>query len=32
MMNFNFRLERVLNYKETVEDYKKGEYGAAQKS
>ena len=31
MMNFNFRLERVLNYKETVEDYKKGEYGAAQK-
>ena len=31
MMNFNFRLEKVLNYKETVEDYKKGKYGTAQK-
>lgn len=30
MMNFNFRLEKVLNYKETVEDYKKGQYGTAQ--
>jgi flagellar FliJ protein len=30
-MNFNFRLEKVLNYKETIEDYKKGKYGTAQK-
>lgn len=31
MTNFNFRLERVLNFKETVEVLKKAEYGTAQK-
>ncbi len=31
MMNFNFKLERVLNYKETVEGYKKSKYGNVQK-
>jgi flagellar FliJ protein len=31
MMNFNFRLEKVLNYKETIEDYKKGKYGTVQR-
>ncbi|NLJ99585.1 MAG: flagellar export protein FliJ [Tissierellia bacterium] len=31
MTNFNFRLEKVLDYKKTVEDYKKGEYGTAKK-
>ena len=31
MMNFNFRLERVLNFKETVEELKKAEYGSAQR-
>lgn len=31
MMNFNFRLEKVLNYKGTVEDYKKGKYGTVQR-
>jgi flagellar FliJ protein len=30
MANFNFRLERVLNYKETVEGYKKSQYGVVQ--
>ncbi|MCF6460546.1 flagellar export protein FliJ [Clostridium sp. Cult3] len=30
MVNFNFRLERVLNYKKTVEDYKKSQYGMVQ--
>lgn len=27
MMGYNFKLERVLNYKETVENFKKAEYG-----
>lgn len=27
-MKFNFRLERVLNYKKTVEDLKKNQYGS----
>ena len=27
MMGYNFRLEKVLNYKETIEDFKKAEYG-----
>lgn len=27
MMGYNFRLEKVLNYKETVEGFKKTEYG-----
>ncbi|QQY80736.1 flagellar FliJ protein [Keratinibaculum paraultunense] len=31
MANFNFRFERVLNYKKTIEDYKKSQYGVAQK-
>ena len=31
MMNFNFRLERVLNFKETVEELKKAEYGSTQR-
>ncbi len=31
MMNFNFRLERVLNFKDTVEELKKAEYGNAQR-
>lgn len=30
MMNFNFRLERVLNFKENVEELKKAEYGIIQ--
>lgn len=30
MMNFNFRLEKVLNYKKTMEDYKKSQYGTVQ--
>ena len=30
MLNFNFRLEKVLNYKETVEGYKKTQYGTVQ--
>lgn len=29
MANFNFRLEKVLDYKKTMENYKKGEYGTA---
>lgn len=29
MMNFNFRLERVLNFKENMEEIKKAEYGSA---
>jgi flagellar FliJ protein len=29
MMNFNFRLERVLNFKENIEGLKKAEYGIA---
>lgn len=29
-MNFNFKLEKVLNYKKTIEDYKKNEYGTIQ--
>lgn len=31
MVSFNFRLEKVLNYKKTVEDYKKSQYGMVQK-
>jgi len=31
MVDFNFRLEKVLNYKKTLEDYKKSQYGIAQK-
>lgn len=31
MSNFNFRLERVLNYKGTVEEIKKAEYGDSQR-
>lgn len=31
MANFNFKLERVLNYKKTFEDYKKGKYGTVHK-
>lgn len=31
MANFNFRLERVLNFKGTVEEIKKAEYGSAQR-
>ena len=27
MMGYNFRLEKVLNYKETIEGFKKTEYG-----
>lgn len=27
MIGYNFRLKKVLNYKETVEDFKKTEYG-----
>lgn len=27
MSSYNFRLEKVLNYKETLEDFKKTEYG-----
>lgn len=27
MMGYNFKLEKVLNYKETMEDFKKVEYG-----
>lgn len=27
MMGYNFKLEKVLNYKETMEDFKKAEYG-----
>lgn len=27
MMGYNFRLEKVLNYKETIEDFKKTEFG-----
>lgn len=27
MMGYNFRLEKILNYKETVEGFKKTEYG-----
>ena len=30
MMNFNFRLERVLNFKESIEELKKAEYGTVQ--
>lgn len=32
MVDFNFRLEKVLNYKKTLEDYKKSQYGIAQKN
>ncbi len=31
MSNFNFRFEKVLNYKKTIEDYKKNQYGIVQK-
>ncbi len=31
MVDFNFRLEKVLNYKKTLEDYKKSQYGVVQK-
>lgn len=31
MVDFNFRLEKVLNYKKTIEDYKKNQYGMVQK-
>ncbi|NLY76955.1 MAG: flagellar export protein FliJ [Tissierellia bacterium] len=30
MTKFNFKLERVLNYKKTVEDYKKNKFGLVQ--
>ena len=30
MVKFNFKLERVLNYKQTVEDYKKNKFGLVQ--
>lgn len=30
MRDFDFKLEKVLNYKKTVEDYKKSEYGFIQ--
>ncbi|SHD77013.1 flagellar export protein FliJ [Schnuerera ultunensis] len=29
-MNFNFKLEKVLNYKRTIEDLKKNQYGVVQ--
>ncbi|MCF6463338.1 flagellar export protein FliJ [Clostridium sp. Cult1] len=29
-MDFNFRLEKVLNYKKTIEDLKKSQYGIVQ--
>lgn len=29
-MNFNFKLEKVLNYKRTIEDLKKNQYGIVQ--
>ncbi len=29
-MHFNFRLEKVLNYKKTIEDLKKSQYGIVQ--
>lgn len=32
MMKFNFRMERVLNYKETIENHKKNQYGTAQQN
>lgn len=30
MVKFNFKLERVLNYKQTLEDYKKNKFGLVQ--
>ncbi|MCF6466313.1 flagellar export protein FliJ [Clostridium sp. Cult2] len=30
-MNFNFKLEKVLNYKKSIEDLKKNQYGIVQK-
>ncbi len=31
MMNFNFKLEKVLKYKKTIENYKKNQYGTVQR-
>lgn len=31
-MKFKFKMERVLNYKETIEDHKKNEFGTAQEN
>ncbi|NLJ79141.1 MAG: flagellar export protein FliJ [Tissierellia bacterium] len=32
MKGFNFKLEKILDYKKVVENYKKGEYGAIKKT